>query len=351
MTSRFRSSSSARSRAVFVFSALLGASLGLAQGKVDAAIDTKELRKEAQAAIAAGDFAKAAAGWQKITAANPKDGQAWQLLGYCLHASGKLDEALPIHVKAAEFPAVAAVAAYNVACVHALKGRPDDAFTWLDKAVGFGFDQPEQIAGDTDLDALRKDPRFEKVLAGVEAKAKAANERGGLQAYVQQVERRNSRIAWFGQQGSPAQVAIDYSPVPWQEQYETGLQAGKFLGKKWRLGADFWTRLDTWIDLEIAGVKVPAGYYYLTAEQRDANTFVLALHDPAVVKKHRVDGYFAAKLQGGLEIPLQHAAGKELQKQLEIEVATAAGSLDHGTLTIRFGSHELSAPMVMQLGK
>ena len=351
MTSRVCSSSIARSWTTFVVAGLFATSLAVAQGKVDAAVDTKQLRKEAQAAIATGDFAKAAASWQKVTAANPKDGQAWQLLGYCLHASGKLDEALPIHVKATEFPAVAPVAAYNVACVHALQGRKDDAFSWLDKAVGFGFAQPEQIDGDTDLDSLRSDPRFEVFVTAVAAKAKAAGDQGGLQAYVQSVERRNSRIAWFGKQGSPAQVSIDYSPVPWKDAYESGFVKGKFTGKKWRLGADFWTRLDTWIDLEIGGVKVPAGYYYLTAEQRDASTFVLALHDPAVVKKHRVDGYFAEKLQGGLEIPLQHATGKELQKQLEIEVATAAGSLDHGTFTIRFGGHELTAAMVMQVGK
>ena len=126
---------------VFVLSLLAPA---LAQGK-EPAVDTKTLRAEARAAVQSGDFATAIAGLRKLTELEPKDGQAWHMLGYSLHSAGKLDEALPIHQKATEFPAVAPVAAYNAACVYALQGKADDAFLWLDKAIGFGFDQPEQL--------------------------------------------------------------------------------------------------------------------------------------------------------------------------------------------------------------
>ncbi len=325
--------------------------VALAQTPANAALDTAKLRKEAQAAVQAGDFEKAAAGFRKVTEADPKDGLAWQLLGYSLHAAGKLDEALPVHEKATEFPKVAPVAAYNAACVHALQGRPDDAFRWLDKAVGFGFDRPDQIADDSDLDSLRKDPRFAKVTAAIEAKAKAMSGGGGVQAYVQTVARRNSRIAWFGAKGSPGQLSIDYSPVPWQAKYETALQGGKFLGKKWRLGSDFWTRLDTSVDLQFGAVKVPAGYYYLTAEQRDANTYILALHDAGAVKKLHLDAFAAEKLVGGIEVPMQHAAADKESAELEISLATDEGSTDHGSLVIRFGGHVLSAPVLANLGK
>ena len=59
-----------------------------------------KLRQEANAALRAKDFETAAAAFKKITTADPKDGQAWQVLGYSLHVSGKLDEALPAHKKA-----------------------------------------------------------------------------------------------------------------------------------------------------------------------------------------------------------------------------------------------------------
>jgi len=316
-----------------------------AQG-VQPAVDTKKLRGQAQAAIQSGDFESAAAGFKKVIELDPKDGLAWQLLGFALHSSGKLDEALPVHKKATEFPAVAPVAAYNVACVYALQGKTDDAFTWLDKAVGFGFDRAEHIEGDSDMDSLRKDPRFAKVVV---AAAAAAEKPGKVQVFAQTVERRCSRIAWFDRKGSPGQVAIDYSPVKWLPKYDD--LVGKMIGKKWRFGSDFWTSLDTSVPLLLGGVTVPAGYYYLTIEQREPGEFQLALHDANEVKSKRIDAFQAERLQGGLEVKLNHGKGEKLAEQLHVAIKMDDGSLDHGTLFVHFGEHELSAPVVMQLGK
>jgi hypothetical protein len=96
-------------------------------------------------------FTTAAANFKRLTQANPKDAQAWHMLGYSLHAAGKLDEALPVHLKATEFPETAPAATYNVACVHALKGQTDQAFLWLEKAVAAGFDDAEQLRRDEDF--------------------------------------------------------------------------------------------------------------------------------------------------------------------------------------------------------
>ncbi|MBL8693553.1 MAG: dienelactone hydrolase family protein [Planctomycetes bacterium] len=77
------------------------------------------------------------------------------------------------------------VCAYNAACGLALQGgKVDEAFAWLEKAVEAGFginsengDQPGDLdlaKTDTDLDSLRKDPRFEKWIAKVaEVRARA----------------------------------------------------------------------------------------------------------------------------------------------------------------------------------
>src|SRR6185369_16095807 len=183
-------------------------------------------RKEANAALQAGDFTAAAADFKKLTEANPKDGQAWQLLGYSLHAAGKLDEALPVHMKAAEFPRYAGVATYNIACVHALKGRADEAFTWLDKAVAAGFGDLAQLQGDSDFDSIRKDPRMSKLEAAIKAKGDEGGA-AGAQVFAQNVERKNARAAWFSKKGSPGQLSIDYSPVPWNDEYEEAVASGK----------------------------------------------------------------------------------------------------------------------------
>ena len=68
------------------------------------AAELVKLRQQANAAMQAKDYTAAAAAWKQVTEGDPKDGQAWQLLGYSLHVSGKIDEALPAHQKAAEFP-------------------------------------------------------------------------------------------------------------------------------------------------------------------------------------------------------------------------------------------------------
>jgi len=331
--------------AASLFACVLLAPVALCQGTPPA--DWKQVRQEADAALQAGDFATAAAGFRRLTEANPKDARAWHMLGYSLHAGGKLDEALPVHRKAAEFQATAVPATYNIACVHALQGRTDEAFAWLDKAIAIGFADAELLAQDADLASLRADPRFAKLAQTLQAKAAAAPRTA--QAFVQQVARQSTRVIWFDQKGSPGQVAIDWSPVTWNDEYDVALAAGKFVGKRWRLGADFWTTLDTSIPLQMGAVTVPPGCYYLTLVQRAGDSFVLAVHDAATVRKQKLDGAFAQQLQGGLEVPLTHAATDDEAAQLAIRLATEAGAGGKGSLTIHFGGHELATAITMQL--
>ena len=56
----------------------------------------------------------------------------------------------------------------------------------------------------------------------------------------------------------------------------------------------------------------------------------------------------ANKLQGGIEIPLQHEAGGEPAKNLDVALAIDE-SKTKGTLTVRFGGHTLSTPWSVEL--
>lgn len=325
-------------------SALVVAALSTFLAAQQPAAELGKWKQEANAAMQAKDYAAAAA-WKKVTDADPKEGQAWQLLGYSLHVAGKLDEALPAHKKAAEFPRFKGIASYNIACVHALKGETDAAFQWLETCVGAGFGDLAQLQGDSDFDSLRKDPRYAKIEAAVKAKGAGG---AAVQVFAQTVARKNTRAAWFSRSGSPGQIAIDWSPVPWQADYESKLGKAELQGKKWRLGADFWTRLDTTFDLHFGAVTVPAGYWYLTLEQRSADTFVLAFHDPVAVRKLKLDAFMANKLQGGIEVVLKHANG-DVANELSLEVAMAGQSQNEGTVTIAFGPHVLAAPFTVKL--
>jgi len=70
----------------------------------------------------------------------------------------------------------AGAAAYGLACVSALRGRPDEALRWLrESAKGyFGGWTSEQVLEDEDLRSLRDNPEFERILAATRAPSDSA---------------------------------------------------------------------------------------------------------------------------------------------------------------------------------
>jgi TolB-like protein/tetratricopeptide (TPR) repeat protein/tRNA A-37 threonylcarbamoyl transferase component Bud32 len=54
---------------------------------------------------------------------------------------------------------------YNVACLYALEGNPDEAIACLGQALQAGFGAREWIAQDPDLASLRGDPRYQALVA------------------------------------------------------------------------------------------------------------------------------------------------------------------------------------------
>ena len=53
---------------------------------------------------------------------------------------------------------------YNVACVYGLQGQPEEAITFLERAVANGFGHKDWIINDSDLNVLRGTPRFQDLL-------------------------------------------------------------------------------------------------------------------------------------------------------------------------------------------
>lgn len=323
---------------------LLAAMLAASISAQSPAFDADQVRRDANAALNAGDHAAAAAGFRRLVDADANDGQSWQLLGYSLHLLGKLDEALPLHRRAAEFPRFAGIALYNAACVHALQGRPDDAFTCLDRSIAAGYADVATLDGDTDLASLRGDARWPKVVAAMKAKGGDAP----VQVFQQTLTRKQSRASWWGKGSSAGQIVLDWSPVPWQPAYDERLRDKKLDGVKWRLGADFWTRLDTSLEMRCGEVTVPPGEHYLTLERR-GEQFVLALHEAALVRGKRLDAFFASQLGQGREVVLRHAAQAPPTRELQLAVQMHDGSRTDGELRIAFGPHALSVPIVVTL--
>ncbi len=63
-------------------------------------------------------------------------------------------------------------AAYNAACAYALLGKPDQAFTWLEKAMQAGYLDVAHTKQDSDLNSLHSDSRWAALIAKMSEKNK-----------------------------------------------------------------------------------------------------------------------------------------------------------------------------------
>lgn len=69
------------------------------------------------------------------------------------------------------------IATYNTACAYSLKGERDEALEHLARAFELGFDDMALVGRDPDLNNLRDDERFKRLIAGMKRPG-AARERG-----------------------------------------------------------------------------------------------------------------------------------------------------------------------------
>ena len=59
---------------------------------------------------------------------------------------------------------VGAISAYNAACGYALSGSKEEAIDWLEYSVKAGYSDFDHLRKDTDLDGLRNEKRYKKLL-------------------------------------------------------------------------------------------------------------------------------------------------------------------------------------------
>lgn len=116
------------------------------------------LTKEAEAHIAAQDWANAIKAYEIITQSEPANGRAWNQLGYALHQSGDYQRAAAAFQRAADNGSPVAV--YNLACAYAKLNDKDRAFTWLKRALTSGLPAAAGFQRDPDFASLREDARY-----------------------------------------------------------------------------------------------------------------------------------------------------------------------------------------------
>jgi hypothetical protein len=171
--------------AAFLLLASLSACASTQQASIaEARKPTPVATVDADQLFAAQKWAEAADAYRERVAAKPEDGMAWYRLGYCLHVTGRLDEAIEAHARAAKFPGLRAAATYNLACAKALKGDTEAALTELERAIDAGFADAKTFAADTDLATLRAHPRFAQIAARLAPKGEGTPQHRELDFWI-----------------------------------------------------------------------------------------------------------------------------------------------------------------------
>lgn len=313
------------------------------------AVDKTALRKEAQRLTGESDFAGALPIFRKLTELDPKDAGSWHMLGYCLHATGKLDEALPVHLKAAEFRSARAAGFYNAACVYGLKKDAAQAAVYLEKAIAAGYANVPQYESDTDFDAVRKDPALVKLVEKMRVAATDPARQTQTQLFQAATPRKAVHYLLFSSVPEKSgQFQIEYGTPPWKEAYAKVANDRSKDSARWRLGQDFWTTLDNNVPMTLGGTKLAPGAWYLTLQCKDGKV-LLQLHDSVAVRKARIDAFNCPKLTGGIEVPLTASLSETVAANLEFTAEADGEDQNQGKLTIAFGPHRLEVPFALDL--
>ncbi|MFL6354314.1 MAG: TPR end-of-group domain-containing protein [Bryobacteraceae bacterium] len=115
---------------------------------------------QADAVYEAKNWSEAAKLYSDLANANPAVARYWYRLGVAAQASGQHERALEAFLQAKDKGGPPVLVAYNLACAYASLKRPENAMAELSEAVKAGFAQPEEIETDSNLEALRGNPRF-----------------------------------------------------------------------------------------------------------------------------------------------------------------------------------------------
>ena len=143
------------------------------------------------------------------------------------------------------------------------------------------------------------------------------------------------------------QVALDCGRAEWKAEDDV-LDDARTLGKRFRLGSDFWASLDAAGSVSIGGKEIKAGYWYLALERSKKGEWFLVVLDAEPLRKKHVEPAKSSETSGGTLVPLKDEKLAPPAKQLDVEFAGIVGKPFEWTLEIRFGSHKLAADVTLK---
>jgi Flp pilus assembly protein TadD len=102
--------------------------------------------------------------YEQAREADPSDIAVLSWLGHAYTRLGRIEEGLAVDRELTQLQPEDPTARYNLACSFALLGRVAEALDALETAVALGYRDPDHMRSDPDLERLRAEPRFRKLL-------------------------------------------------------------------------------------------------------------------------------------------------------------------------------------------
>jgi len=95
---------------------------------------------------------------------NPDDARAYNLGATTLAKLGNIPRALEFGMKSLSIEPEDPLVLFNVACLHALIDKRQEALGYLERSVTNGFGHMESMISDPDLDSIRRTPWFQAIM-------------------------------------------------------------------------------------------------------------------------------------------------------------------------------------------
>ena len=150
-----------------------------------------------------------------------------------------------------------------------------------------------------------------------------------------------------------AAASISYGKATWRESFEPQMDSVK--GSSYcQLGKGWWTTFDTVSTVDIGGVKVEAGSYYLGVRFAEDGAMSLLVFDARQAMKDgllpRTTALYTGEKKPVAVVPMAFArsAGKDVAAKLGIEFTADEKDPSKGKLVMRWGPFEATAAVGFQ---
>lgn len=136
-----------------------------------------KLVQEAQGLIAKKSYDEAGKLLEEAARQNPVNGDVWSFLAQNYYNLKRWQPSIDAYQKAIALgDGYKWASAYNIACCYSLWGKRKESLDWLQKAMDMGWRNLDDMRTDSDLEPLRKDPKFIEMAATKDTSKMSRNE-------------------------------------------------------------------------------------------------------------------------------------------------------------------------------